>query len=60
VDSLAAVEVRNMIYRKVRADVSVFDILSTLPMRRLAVKVVAKSAFVCNDVQVAATEESLE
>jgi hypothetical protein len=34
--------------------------LSTLPMRKLAVKVVAKSTFVRNDVQVAATEESLE
>lgn len=49
-----------MIYRKVRADISVFDILSTMPMRKLAVKVVAKSGFVRNDVQVAANEESLE
>ena len=60
VDSLAAVEVRNMIFRKFKADISVFDILSTLPLQKLAVKVVAKSALAKNSVQIAAQDESTQ
>jgi hypothetical protein len=60
VDSLAAVEVRNMIFRKFRSEVSVFDLLSTMALRRLAVKVVANSKITKNEVQMAAQEKATE
>jgi acyl carrier protein len=60
VDSLAAVEVRNMIFRKFRAEVSVFDLLSTMALRRLAVKVVASSKITKNEVQITAQEKAAE
>ena len=60
VDSLAAVEVRNMIFRRFKADVSVFDLLSTMPLRRLAVRVVATSKIAKNEVQMAAQEKAAE
>lgn len=60
VDSLAAVEVRNMIFRKFRAEVSVFDLLSTMPLRRLAVKVVAGSKIAKSEVQMSAQEKAAE
>lgn len=60
VDSLAAVEVRNMIFRKFRADISVFDLLSTMPLRRLAIRVVATSKIAKNEVQMAAQEKAVE
>ncbi|KXT11738.1 hypothetical protein AC579_5038 [Pseudocercospora musae] len=60
VDSLAAVEVRNMIYRKFKSDISVFDLLSTLALHKLAIRVVAKSKLVKNEVQVVAQEENAE
>lgn len=49
-----------MIFRKFKADVSVFDLLSTLALQKLAIRVVAKSKLVKNDVQIAAQEENLE
>ena len=50
VDSLVAVEVRNMIFRKLKADVSVFDIMSNMPLVQLASKIVSKSKFVEADI----------
>ncbi|KAJ6443714.1 Polyketide synthase [Purpureocillium lavendulum] len=44
VDSLKAVEVRNWIFRELRCDVSVFDILSPQPLAKLAIRIVARSA----------------
>lgn len=60
VDSLLAVEVRNTIFRKFSADISVFDILSTLPLAKLAIKIVSKSKFVRADIAAAALEELLD
>ena len=60
VDSLAAVEVRNMIFRKMKADISVFDILSSMPLVKLAVKIVSKSQFIRADVATAAMEQLTE
>ncbi|KXX75870.1 Lovastatin diketide synthase LovF [Madurella mycetomatis] len=44
VDSLKAVEVRNWIFRELRCDVSVFDILSPSPLAELATRIAAHSA----------------
>lgn len=49
-DSLKAVEVRNWIMRELKADISVFDLLSPTPLAKLAGFVVAKSAFVAPEV----------
>lgn len=46
VDSLVAVEIRNWIFREIKADVSVFDILSSVPLATLAGKVASKSKLV--------------
>ncbi|KAK1637097.1 hypothetical protein BDP81DRAFT_318791 [Colletotrichum phormii] len=44
VDSLKAVEVRNWIFKELRCDVSVFDILSPSPLAKLGPRIVARSA----------------
>ena len=49
-----------MIFRKFKSDVSVFDLLSTLPLHKLAIRVVAKSKLVKNEVQTVAQEENAE
>lgn len=46
VDSLVAVEVRNWIFRECKADVSIFDVLSNVPLTALAGKIAAKSKLV--------------
>ena len=46
VDSLVAVEIRNWIFREIKADVSVFDILSSIPLATLSGKVALKSKLV--------------
>ena len=46
VDSLVAVEVRNWIFRECKADVSIFDVLSNVPLTALAAKIAAKSKLV--------------
>jgi len=60
VDSLVVVEVRNMVFRKFNADFSVFDILSTMPLVKLALKIVSKSKFVRADIVAVAQEELLD
>lgn len=60
VDSLVAVEVKNMIFRRLEADISVFDILSTMPLAKLAVKIVSKSKFVREDIALSAQDEVTE
>lgn len=44
VDSLVAVEVRAWVFKEVKSDVSVFDILSNMPLASLATKIAAKSS----------------
>ena len=46
VDSLVAVEIRNWIFREIKADVSVFDILSSVPLAALSGKVASQSQLV--------------
>jgi hypothetical protein len=44
VDSLVAVEVRAWVFKEVKSDVSVFDILSNAPLTSLAAKIASKSS----------------
>jgi len=44
VDSLVAVEVRSWVFKEVKSDVSVFDILSNAPLTSLAAKITWKSS----------------
>ncbi|KAI3391679.1 hypothetical protein diail_6958, partial [Diaporthe ilicicola] len=46
VDSLQAVEVRNRALKNMRSDISVFDILSAMPLADVAAKIAAKSQLV--------------
>ena len=46
VDSLVAIEIRNWIFKELRAQVSVFDILAKVPMTQLAIKIAGKSGWV--------------
>ncbi len=46
-----------MIFRKMKAEISVFDILSTLPLVKLAIKIVSKSKFTREDVVMLAMDE---
>jgi len=60
VDSLAAVEVKSMIFRHMKADIPVLDVLSTQPIVKLAVKLVSKSKLVKPEVAIAAQDEVVE
>ncbi|PMD26969.1 ketoacyl-synt-domain-containing protein [Hyaloscypha hepaticicola] len=60
VDSLVAVEIRNIIFRRLNADISVFDILSMMPLVKLAIKVASKSGFVREDIALLALDEVTE
>lgn len=60
IDSLKAVEVRNWLFREAKADVSVFDILSPMPLKKLAITVVTKSKFVSEEVGKSGLEELKE
>jgi hypothetical protein len=46
VDSLQAVEIRNRALKNMRSEISVFDILSTMPLADVVTKVVGKSSLV--------------
>jgi hypothetical protein len=46
VDSLIAVELRNFIFREIKADMSIFDILSSIPLEMLSSKIAASSKLV--------------
>ncbi|KXX75271.1 Lovastatin diketide synthase LovF [Madurella mycetomatis] len=46
VDSLQAVEIRNRALKYMRSDISVFDILSAMPLADVAAKIAAKSQLV--------------
>ncbi|KAI1261177.1 PKSN polyketide synthase for alternapyrone biosynthesis [Xylariaceae sp. FL1019] len=46
VDSLQAVEIRNRALKNMRSDISVFDILSAMPLADVAAKIAAKSELV--------------
>lgn len=49
-----------MIFRRMNAEISVFDILSTMPLARLAIKVASKSKFVREDIALLAQDEVIE
>jgi NAD(P)-dependent dehydrogenase (short-subunit alcohol dehydrogenase family) len=49
VDSLVAVEVRNWIAREIQSDLSVFEILSPVPLSQLIQKLVVKSTLVAEE-----------
>jgi hypothetical protein len=46
VDSLVAVEIRAWVFKSVKSDVSVFDILSNTPLVELARHIASKSTLV--------------
>jgi acyl carrier protein len=46
VDSLMAVELRNFIFREIKADMSIFDIISSNPLTTLSSKIAASSSLV--------------
>ncbi|EXJ93245.1 hypothetical protein A1O3_01802 [Capronia epimyces CBS 606.96] len=50
VDSLKAIEVRNWVFKELKCDVSVFEVLSPVPLAQLAVKLAKKSALVPTDL----------
>jgi acyl transferase domain-containing protein/NADPH:quinone reductase-like Zn-dependent oxidoreductase len=52
VDSLLAVELRNWIQRKAKATVSIFDLMSPVPIRVLAGKIARESGFVKEAVKI--------
>jgi hypothetical protein len=54
VDSLVAVELRNMLMLQAAADVSIFNILQSVSLAALAMDAVAKSAYVVASAEVAA------
>jgi hypothetical protein len=43
IDSLVAVEVANWVFKEIKAKVTVFDLLSNIPITSLAEKLVGKS-----------------
>ncbi|VBB80680.1 Putative polyketide synthase [Podospora comata] len=51
VDSLKAVEIRNLCLREMQSDISVFELLSSTPVAELAVKIVTKSGLVKLDAE---------
>ncbi|KAL2845869.1 hypothetical protein BJY01DRAFT_263448 [Aspergillus pseudoustus] len=59
IDSLKAIEVRNWIFGELQADVSVFEVLSSMPLSRLAFKIVSKSTLVNPDLAAEAATESV-
>ena len=50
VDSLVAIEIRNWIFKELKSQVSVFDILAKVPMTTLALKIAGKSGFVPHEL----------
>ena len=46
VDSLKAINVRNWVFKEVKADVSVFDIMAPTPLGQLAVNLAKMSSLV--------------
>jgi hypothetical protein len=51
VDSLIAVELRNFIFREIKADISIFDILSSIPLAILSSTIAGSSTLVQAAVQ---------
>jgi hypothetical protein len=49
-----------IIFRRLNADISVFDILSMMPLVKLALKVASKSGFVREDIALLALDELTE
>lgn len=60
VDSLKAIEVRNWIFQQLKCDVSVSDVLSPMPLTKLALKIVGKTALASAEVSKQAVADALE
>jgi len=60
VDSLKAVEVRNWLFREAKVDISVFEILSPMPLNVLSMKIAAKSKYLSPEITKQAVEELQE
>jgi len=50
VDSLTAVEIQSWSFRELQSDISIFDIMSNIPITSLARTMVSKSKIVANDI----------
>ncbi|KAI4170959.1 MAG: hypothetical protein LQ343_004617 [Gyalolechia ehrenbergii] len=50
VDSLVAVEVRTWVFKEIKADISVFDVLGNVPLANLARTIVGRSKYVSEAV----------
>jgi hypothetical protein len=50
VDSLTAVEIRAWNFRELQSDISIFDIMSNIPIATLARTMVSKSKLVAKEV----------
>jgi hypothetical protein len=50
VDSLTAVEIRAWSFRELQSDISIFDIMSNIPILSLARTIVTKSKFVPKEI----------
>jgi hypothetical protein len=46
VDSLKAVEIRNMVLKNMQSEISVFELLSAMPLGEVATKIATKSALI--------------
>lgn len=60
VDSLKAIEVRNWIEHEFKCNVSVFDIISPMPLTKLALQIVRKSLITPNKIAQQANEFDVE
>jgi hypothetical protein len=47
VNSIQAVEIRNRALKNMRSDISIFDVLSAMPLADVAAKIAGKSSLVC-------------
>lgn len=57
VDSLVAVEIRNWVFRELAADVTVFDLISPMPVQALALKIASLSGLLPKSVVAETIEE---
>nr|WHN38866.1 polyketide synthase 5 [Elsinoe perseae] len=57
VDSLLAVELRTWVHSEIKAEVSVFDLLSNVPLSSLSAKIAGSSKAISEDLQVSDTKQ---
>ncbi|MCJ1251044.1 hypothetical protein MMC30_008275 [Trapelia coarctata] len=59
IDSLKAIQVRNWVFQELKCDVSVFDILSPMPLAQLAASIARKSSLVSPELVAMIEQEGL-